>query len=66
MGRAHPFVVSFPSCLCADHKGMTEMPVGVMRLLAAGIPLSLLADLVVPPNSAEILAREARGSLPAA
>jgi hypothetical protein len=30
----------------------------IMRLLAAGVPLSLLADLVAPPDSAEIFARE--------
>jgi hypothetical protein len=30
----------------------------VMGLLAAGIPLTLLADLVAPPNSVEVLARE--------
>jgi hypothetical protein len=30
----------------------------VMGLLAAGIPLTLLADLVAPPSSAEVLVRE--------
>lgn len=30
----------------------------VMRLLAAGVPLSLLADLVSPPDSSEVLVHE--------
>ena len=30
----------------------------VMRLLAAGVPLSLLADLVAPPDSSEVLVQE--------
>ena len=36
-----------------------------MRLLAAGVPLSLLADLVAPPDSDEVLDRELRRGLPA-
>jgi len=30
-----------------------------MRLLAAGVPLSLLVDLVSPPDSSEVLDQEA-------
>jgi hypothetical protein len=37
----------------------------VMRLLAAGVPLSLLADLVAPPISAEVLTHERLPGLPA-
>jgi hypothetical protein len=29
-----------------------------MSLLAAGVPLTLLMDLIAPPNSAELLATE--------
>jgi hypothetical protein len=36
----------------------------VMRLLAAGVPLSLLADLVSPPDSSEVLAQESLRRLP--
>jgi hypothetical protein len=36
-----------------------------MRLLAAGVPLSLLVDLVAPPDSSELLAREGPRPLPA-
>jgi len=31
---------------------------GPMRLLAHGVPLTLLLDLVAPPNAAEVYARE--------
>jgi hypothetical protein len=37
----------------------------VMRLLAAGVPLSLLADLVAPPDSREVLAHEDPRTVPA-
>jgi hypothetical protein len=37
----------------------------VMRLLAAGVPLSLLADLVAPPDSAEVLVQESLRGFPA-
>ncbi|MFL6238239.1 MAG: hypothetical protein ACJ735_01920 [Actinomycetes bacterium] len=35
----------------------------VMGLLAAGVPLSLLADLVSPPDSGEVLVQESRHDL---
>lgn len=38
---------------------------GVMRLLAAGVPLSLLADLVAPPDSNEVLVSEGAFGRPA-
>ncbi|MDX6286309.1 MAG: hypothetical protein QOG53_1794 [Frankiales bacterium] len=34
------------------------MPRSVMGMLAAGVPLTLLADLVAPPISIEVLVRE--------
>ena len=37
----------------------------IMGLLAAGIPLTLLADLVEPPDSCEILMEEGPRSFPA-
>jgi hypothetical protein len=30
----------------------------VMGMLAAGVPITLLADLVAPPSSVEVLVRE--------
>jgi hypothetical protein len=36
-----------------------------MGLLAAGIPLSLLADLVAPPDSCELLVEEGARRFPA-
>jgi hypothetical protein len=37
----------------------------VMPMLAAGVPLSLLADLVAPPDSTEVFVHEAAAGLPA-
>jgi hypothetical protein len=37
----------------------------VMSLLAAGVPLTLLADLLAPPLSVEVLVREGPGGLQA-
>jgi hypothetical protein len=36
-----------------------------MGLLAAGVPLSLLVDLVTPPDSAEVLTQEGPRGFPA-
>jgi hypothetical protein len=38
---------------------------GIMRLLAAGVPLSLLVDLVSPPDSREVLVHEGPWGVPA-
>jgi hypothetical protein len=37
----------------------------VMGLLAAGVPLSLLVDLVTPPDSTEVLTHEGAKGFPA-
>jgi hypothetical protein len=41
-----------------DSKRVAPVSGGVMRLLAAGVPLSLLVDLVAPPDSNEVLVHE--------
>ena len=68
-GTPHPFAASdrgFP-CPIPKHVDSWLVPMNgrIMGLLAAGIPLTLLADLVEPPDSCEILMEEGPRSFPA-